>query len=63
MKVRITKKLLAEVPQEVKEMYLFYKKCVEEDYRRYGSPGIGVYALYKSSRSRVIEILKQKKLI
>jgi len=63
MKIRITKKLLAEVPEEVKEMYLFYKKCVQEDYKRYGSPGIGVYALYKSSRSRVIEILKAKKLI
>lgn len=61
--IRITKKLLAEIPEDVRDMYIFYKKCVREDYRRYGAPGVGVYALYKAARSRVIEVLRQKNLI
>jgi len=61
--IKITKRLLAEVPEEVRDMYIFYQKCVQEDYKKYGSAGIGVYALYKAARSRVIEVLRQKRLI
>jgi len=61
--IKITKRLLREVPEEIKEAYLFYKRCVEEDYRKYRAPGVATYALYKASRARVIEILRQKKLI
>jgi len=61
--IKITKRLLREVPEEIREMYIFYKKCVWEDYKKYGSAGVGVYALYKAARSRVIEVLRQKNLI
>ena len=63
MRIRITEKMLAEVPEEVRDMYIFYQRCVQEDYKKYGSAGVATYALYKASRARVIEILRQKKLI
>jgi len=62
-KVRITKKLLAQVPKKIRDDYLYWRECMSEDYRRYGSPGLEVDAEYKKIRAKVIEILAEKKLI
>jgi len=62
-RIRLTKKLLAEVPRELAEAYIYWRDCMAEDYRKYHGAGIEVEAEYRAIRSKVIEVLKQKKLI
>jgi len=62
-RIRLTKKLLAHVPKALKETYIYWRNCMSEDYRKYGSPGIEVDAEYRAARAKVIEYLINKNLI